>query len=121
MVETGKNHYGLFATLDAVGIIGTIFFVVWNLRLFARTFRVSFDKQEVGGTALRFLALYLATWIIAYWFGAFTIGSFMPQVFAFAGVFLRLQEMTASEARAHDPDSMRSRDIPDKELATALD
>ena len=116
MVETGNIHNGLFATLDAVGIVGTIFFVVWNLRLLTRTFRVSFRQHEAGGTAFRFLALYLAAWIIAYWFGAFTIGSFMPQVFAFAGVFLRLQDAMASEA-SDQSGRMESHGASSKELA----
>jgi len=117
MVETGNIHNGLFATVDAVGIIGTIFFVVWNLRLLKRTFRVSFRRHETGGTAFRFLALYLGAWIIAYWFGAFTIGSFMPQVFAFAGVFLRLQEAMASDALSDQSDRMNSEGAIGQELA----
>lgn len=117
MVETGSIHNGLFATVDAVGIIGTIFFVVWNVRLFARTFQVSFARHEVGATALRFLALYLAAWIIAYWFGAFTIGSFLPQEFALAGVFLRLQQAMASEREPRTP--VKPQGPVRKQLATA--
>ena len=117
MVETGNIHNGLFATVDAVGIVGTIFFVFWNLRLLVRTFRVSFREREAGATALRFLALYLAAWIIAYSFGAFTIGSFMPQVFAFAGVFLRLQDAMASDALSDQSDRMNSEGAISQELA----
>jgi|ERR1041385_1924516 len=116
MVEVGNIHNGLFATVDAVGIIGTVFFVVWNLRLLKRTFRVSFREREAGATALRFLALYLAAWIIAYSFGAFTIGSFLPQEFAVAGVFLWLQRAMASEA-SDQSGRMESHGAISKELA----
>ena len=55
MIEVGNIHNGLFASLDAVGIIGTIFFIAWNVQLLFRTFRVSFDKANPAGFALRFL------------------------------------------------------------------
>ena len=48
--------------------------------------------------ALRFLALYLAVAVISYWFGALTVGAFLPQELALAGVFLRLQHMIASRS-----------------------
>jgi O-antigen ligase len=98
-VEVGNIHNGFLATLDALGIVGTIFFVVWNLRLLARTFRVSFRQTDPASTALRFLALYLAVLIVFYWFGAYTVGTFLPQEFALAGVFLRLQRTMDLEAR----------------------
>ncbi len=90
MVEVGNIHNGLFASLDAVGIIGTIFFIAWNIQLLLRTFRVSFDKSILAGFALRFVALQLAASILCYWFGAVTLGTFLPQQFALAGVFLKL-------------------------------
>jgi hypothetical protein len=90
MVEVGNIHNGLFASLDAVGIIGTLFFVVWNGQILLRALRVSFDKSNPAGFALRFLALQLGVSIICYWFGASTLGTFLPQQFALAGVFLRL-------------------------------
>jgi O-antigen ligase len=90
MVEVGNIHNGLFASLDAVGIIGTLFFIAWNVQLLFRTFRVSFDKTNPAGFALRFLALQLAVSILCYWFGAVTLGTFLPQQFALAGVFLKL-------------------------------
>jgi O-antigen ligase len=97
-VEVGNIHNGLFATLDTFGIVGTIFFVVWVLRILVRTFRVSFRRTDAAGMALRFLALYLAVWIISYWVGALNVGSFLPPQFALASVFLRLQQMTQSES-----------------------
>jgi hypothetical protein len=118
MVETGSIHNGLFAAVDAVGIVGTVFFIIWNLRLFLRTFRPSFRQNQEGATALRFLALYLASWIIAYWFGAFTIGSFLPQEFALAGVFLRLQRAMASDSVTQHSVPIRARDVFNKELAS---
>ncbi len=94
-VEVGNIHNGLFATLDTFGIVGTIFFVIWVLRILARTFRMSFQRTDAGGMTLRFLALYLAVWIISYWGGALNVGSFLPPQFALAGVFLRLQDAMA--------------------------
>ena len=90
-VEVQNIHNGLFAALDTFGIVGTIFFVLWNLRILARTFRVSFQRTYAGGMALRFLAIYLAVWIISYWFGALNVGGFLPQELALTGVFLRLR------------------------------
>lgn len=100
MAETGNLHNGLFAAVDAFGIVGTIFFVAWNVVLLIRTFRVSFQIDSPGGTALRFLALYLAVWIISYWFGALNVGTFLPQEFALAGVFLRLRGTIVDEQSA---------------------
>ena len=119
MVETGNIHNGLFAALDAFGVVGTIFFVVWNLRLLARTFRVSFRISQAGGMALRFLALYLASLIIAYWFGAYNVGSFLPQQFALAGVFLRLQQTMVAESALGQRRLEKSQDAPNKELTPA--
>lgn len=119
MVETGNIHNGLFAAVDTFGIVGTVFFVVWNLRLLTRTFRVSFGKHEAGGTALRFLALYLAVWIISYSFGASSVGSFLPLQFALAGVLLRLQQtIVADSAGGRSTRSVSSRSARE-ELATA--
>ena len=119
-VETGNIHNGLFATVDTFGIIGTIFFVIWNLRLLARTFRLPFGKTNPEYTALRFLALYLAVWIVAYWFGSLNVGTFLPLEFALAGVFLRLKEAITSDElpdNAVSPDKLQPG--PREELATA--
>jgi O-Antigen ligase len=91
-VEVQNIHNGLFAALDTFGIVGTIFFVLWNLRILARTFRVSFQRTDAGGMVLRFLALYLTVWIGSFWLGAQSIGPWLPQQFAVVAVFLRLQE-----------------------------
>jgi hypothetical protein len=99
-VEVGNLHNGLFAALDAFGLIGTVFFVVWALRVLARTFQISFRKEYSGGMALRFVALYLAVWTITYWFGAQTVGLFLPQEFALASVFLRLRRSATSASFA---------------------
>jgi len=118
MVETGSIHNGLFAALDAFGVIGTIFFVVWNLRILLSTFRVSFGKHEASGTALRFLALYLAVWILSYWFGAQTVGLFLPLQFALVGVFLRLQQAITSDAVTQHSVPIKSREVLNKALAS---
>ncbi len=97
MVEVGNIHNGFFATLDAIGIVGTFFFIIWNLRLIGRALRVSFGLNQPGAMTLRFLALTLGAAILCYWMGATTIGSFLPQEFALAGVFLRLQQIIASD------------------------
>jgi len=78
--------------LDTFGIVGTIFFVLWNLRILARTLRVSFQRTDAAGMVLRFLALYLTVWIGSFWLGAQSIGPWLPQQFAVVAVFLRLQE-----------------------------
>ena len=119
-VETGNIHNGLFATLDTFGIIGTIFFVIWNLRLLVRAVRLPFGKSDPEGMALRFLALYLAVWITCYWFGALSVGTFLPIEFTLAGVFLRLKEAIASEElgpEAAAPDKLERG--AREELATA--
>jgi hypothetical protein len=100
MVETGNLHNGLFATVDTFGIIGTVFFVFWNLALLKRSLQVSFDTRNPAGKAIRFLALYLGAWIISYWFGALSVGMFLPQVFTLAGVLLRLQQIVLAERSA---------------------
>ena len=97
-VEVQNIHNGLFAAVDTFGIVGTIFFVLWNLRILARTFRVSFQRTDAGGMALRFLALYLTVWIISFWLGAQNIGMFLPQEFALVGVFLRLRHAIESKS-----------------------
>lgn len=97
-VEVQNIHNGLFAALDTFGIVGTIFFVLWNLRILARTFRVSFQRTDAGGMVLRFLALYLTVWIFSFWLGAQNIGSFLPQEFALVAVFLRLRQALESKS-----------------------
>ncbi|HEY1769206.1 MAG TPA: hypothetical protein VGG02_03005 [Chthoniobacterales bacterium] len=97
MVEVGNVHNGLFACVDAVGLVGTVFFVVWTAMLLWRTLHVSFDKANPAGFALRFLGLQLAVSILSYWFGAVTLGTFLPQQFALAGVFLRLSRGTSAK------------------------
>lgn len=99
-VEVGNIHNGFLASLDAVGIIGTIFFLVWNVRLLFQTFRVAFANKEEGDFAQRFIALQLAVAILAYWGGAITVGTYLPQFFALAGVFLNLQRKKATEIKA---------------------
>src|SRR5438270_13857741 len=98
-VEIGDIHNGLFGAVDTFGIVGAIFFVIWNLRILARAFRVPFQRTGVSGMALRFLALCLAVWIISYWFGALNVGAFLPQELALAAVFFRLREAMASVGR----------------------
>jgi O-antigen ligase len=96
-IETGNIHNGFLATLDCFGIVGTFFFVIWNFRLLVRTFKVARPEKEPGDFTLRFIALYLAAWIVCYWMGAATVGSFLPREFALAAVFLRLQRERAPQ------------------------
>ena len=111
-IEVGNIHNGLFASLDAVGIIGTLFFIAWNVQLLSRTFRVSFDKANPAGFALRFLALQLAVNLLCYWFGAATLGSFLPQQFALAGVFLKLyREAQPKPVTTPLPQSIRQKQV----------
>jgi hypothetical protein len=118
-VEVGNIHNGFLAALDAFGIIGTTFFIIWNIRLIARTFRVSFGRNDAVGNALRFLALYLAVSIISYWIGAQSVGSFLPQEFAVAGVFLRLQHAIVSESIPSRPAAGKVQIGVGEELASA--
>jgi hypothetical protein len=96
MVEVGNIHNGFFATVDAFGIVGTLFFIIWNVRLLVRAFRVPFRRDDPGGIALRFVALILGASILCYWVGAASVGSFLPQEFALAGLFLGLRRGTGS-------------------------
>jgi hypothetical protein len=91
MVEVGNVHNGFLSSLDAWGMIGTAFFIGWNIRLLSRTFRVSFRREIAYGMPLRFLALCLGASILCYWMGAAGVGTFLPREFALAGVFLCLQ------------------------------
>jgi hypothetical protein len=91
-VETGNSHNGLLASVDTMGLLGTLFFTIWNIALLVRAVRVPFDRRRGDYLALRFLALYLAVSIVSYWIGASSVGSFLPQDFALAGLFLRLRK-----------------------------
>jgi O-antigen ligase len=98
VIETGNIHNGFLASLDTFGIVGTIFFVIWNLRLLAKALRVPFRRKNPEDMALRFVALYLAVAIVSYWIGAQHVGTFLPQQFALAGVFLRLRQTLESDS-----------------------
>lgn len=99
MVETGNIHNGFLASLDTWGIIGTLFFVVWCLRLLRQTFGVPFLRKDPPSIALRIVALYLAVSVLSFWLSANSIGSFLPQIFALAGVFFRLREDVGIEQK----------------------
>ena len=92
MIETGNIHNGLLASVDTFGLFGTLFFTIWNIRLLVSAFRVPLDHRKGDYFALRFLSLYLAVAIISYWIGAQNVGTFLPQEFALAGLFLRLRK-----------------------------
>lgn len=98
MVETGNIHNGLFAAIDAVGLVGTIFFIVWTVMLLWRALHVSFAGSNPAGFAHRFIALQLAVAVLSFWFGAVTLGTFLPGFFASAGLFLRLKRGDESES-----------------------
>src|SRR5499427_1976511 len=95
-VETGNIHNGFLASLDSMGIVGTLFFVIWNLRLLVRTLQVPFRGDDPNGMVLRFIALYLAVSIISYWFFAQDLGTFLSHELVLVGVFLRLQSDRAA-------------------------
>lgn len=117
-VEVQNIHNGLFAALDTFGIIGTIFFVIWNVRILIRVFRVPFQSADACGMAVRFLALYLAVYVISYWVGALHVGMFLPQELALAAVFFRLREATGIEADRSRTRTNRSN--TDRSLGAAL-
>lgn len=101
-VETGNIHNGFLSCLDSFGVVGTFFFVLWNLSLLRRSLRVPFRKRDPEGVALRFVALYLATSIIAFWMGAPNVGTFLPTEFALAGVLVRLQRESEVETEVRE-------------------
>lgn len=92
MIETGNIHNGLFASLDCLGLVGTLFFVGWNIVILKRALQVTFDRRGGEHFTLRFIALYLATSIVFYWGGATAIGTFLPGEFVLVSVFLRLRK-----------------------------
>jgi len=102
-VEVGNVHNGFLSTLDAFGAVGTIFFVAWNLRLLGRTLLAGFRTNDPSAMAFRFLGLSLGVSILSYWIGALSVGSFLPQEFALAGVFLRLQRAINAQAGSAQP------------------
>jgi hypothetical protein len=106
-VEVGNVHNGLLATIDAVGIVGALFFIAWNIRLLIQTFRVKSRAGGPLGLPLRFVALYLAVSIFSYWFGAQSVGSFLPQEFVLAALFLRLHREIETAAVLPEPHSLR--------------
>src|SRR5262249_20297524 len=87
---------GFLASLDSMGIVGTLFFVIWNLRLLVRTLLVPFRGDDPSGMVFRFIALYLAVSIISYWFFAQDVGTFLSHELVLAAVFLRLQSDRAA-------------------------
>lgn len=107
MVETGNIHNGFLAGLDTFGIVGTLFFVTWNIALLTRALQVPFSREGGAHFALRFIALCLAVQILSYWIGAANVGSFLPQEFALAGVFLRLRA------------SVKAAEVPRRQVTTA--
>ena len=117
VIETGNIHNGFLASLDAMGIIGTIFFVLWNLRLLVRTLRIPFNKDDPAGVVLRFIALYLGVSIISYWIGAQDVGSFLPREFILAGAFLHLQRQEKLAAETIAPLSRQQRQVTPNAVA----
>jgi hypothetical protein len=111
-VEVGNVHNGFLATLDVFGVVGTIFFVAWNLRLLVRTLFVGFRTDAPSAMALRFVALSLGVSVLSYWIGALNVGSFLPQEFALAGVFLRLQRTVTSEAGDQPTQAVTQQAVP---------
>ena len=118
-VEVGNIHNGFFAALDAFGIIGSIFFVIWNVRLLIRTLPIKFVRNDPEGTALRFLALYISVSIISFWIGAANVGTFLPTEFALAGVFLRLRREKRNDPNVATPPMAKGQTRLPPKLATA--
>jgi len=119
-IESGNIHNGFLASLDAMGIVGTIFFVIWNLRLLIRTLRVPFRGDDPGGVVLRFVALYLGVSIITYWTGAQDVGSFLPREFVLAGLLLRLQPEGEPQTQTIEPSSTPRRKLAANQMAPFL-
>src|SRR5262249_54651827 len=115
-VETGNIHNGFLASLDSMGIVGTLFFVIWNLRLLVRTLQVPFRRDDPNGVVFRFIALYLAVSIISYWFFAQDLGTFLSHELILVGLFLRLQ----SDGAAVEVSSAVTAPTSVAKLATAL-
>src|SRR5262249_2239097 len=97
-VETGNIHNGFLASLDSMGIVGTLFFVIWNLRLLVRTLQVPFRRDDPNGMVLRFIALYLAVSINSYWLFGQHVAMLWSGVLLRRGFFCRvLRERAAFE------------------------
>src|SRR5262249_31519619 len=95
-VETGNIHNGFLASLDSMGIVGTLFFVIWNLRLLVRTVQVPFRTDDPNGMVLRVISRYLAGPIISYWIFGQDSGTLLSQELFRVGVCLRLQSDRAA-------------------------
>jgi hypothetical protein len=119
MVEVGNMHNGFLACLDTFGIVGTIFFIIWNLRVLFRAFQISFKNTGPEEKGLRFLALYLGASIICYWMGAPNVGTFLPREFALVGVFLGLQAEGKRAARPVTLSSAGQPSVAPKSVALA--
>jgi O-antigen ligase len=113
VVEVGNIHNGLFAAVDTFGIIGTVFFVIWNIRILLYSFQIP-RTNAAGAMTLRFIALFLSVTIISYWGGAQSVGSFVPGEFALVGVFVALRRALQSQPTEILPQPRRkmSRAIP---------
>jgi len=111
-VEVQNLHNGLFASLDTFGVVGTIFFAIWILRMLFRALQVPFARPGADATACRFVAIYLIVWILTYWFGAQTVGTFLPVQFALGGALLSLRDKTKRREGSRLPEqtvAMRQR------------
>jgi O-antigen ligase/polysaccharide polymerase Wzy-like membrane protein len=103
-IEVGNLHNGFLSSLDTFGMVGTFFFIAWNIRLLFRTFQVRLRKDDPAGLALPYLALSFGASIICYWMSAASVGASLGQEFAVASVFLRLlNDRQAREAAAAAP------------------
>lgn len=92
-IEVGNVHNGLFSALDNVGIVGTIFFIVWSIGVFIRILKLRFDSRLPTNTVMWFMALGIGASIICYWGGAQTSGDFMAHQFIGVSVLLRVQQI----------------------------
>jgi hypothetical protein len=102
-IGRGFGFRSEWATAPVLGIIGTVFFVIWNVRMLFQSIKVGFANTGPAGTVLRFLALYLGSSILCYWMGAPSVGTTLPNEFAVAGAFLALRRALASEERLTTP------------------
>lgn len=118
MVEVGNIHSGFYATVDALGMVGTVFFVLWNLRLLIRILTTRISKRSPAEVSLRFIGLTLGVYILSFWVGAQNLGSFLPQEFALAGVFLALARSISLEGHVSRSKGRDVEPFPARQLAT---
>jgi hypothetical protein len=106
-VATGSIHNGFFSVIDAMGIVGAVFFIFWQLVLLRRIVIYLLKEDNSGSNpALRYLALYLFITILSYWMGALNVGAYLVRFFVLASAFnaLLLQHRSIRFFHEHSQD-----------------